>query len=38
MKKKRRKRMPNEKKDFIVVEYMVQDCPILGKKIVKHYI
>ena len=21
-----------------VVEFVVQDCPILGKKIVKHYI
>lgn len=36
MKKKKKKR--NEKKDYILVEYIVQDCPILGKRIIKHYI
>lgn len=39
MAKQKRKRIIDKKKEKVVsVEYIVQDCPIMGKTIVRHYL
>lgn len=38
MKEKKKRFKDKKSKKVITVEYIVQDCPIMGKTIVRHYL